>query len=296
MKNFNKIYEEICSENYKHIHTIRNKNIIRSTIITLLFILISIPVAIHISLILAIIFDLVIAISIFFNPFFNTYNKDYKSSVIASLVNKYDHNLTFKPDAVMSKMIYDAASFEPYTEYNSNDYISGLLDNKTPFQMSDLHTLYITYDENGNKTKRTTFKGLFSVSELSQTIPDRIQIRLDKKILGAEIKDINKITMDSQEFEKYFNVFAKNRVLTMRIITSDLMDYILSFKKENNINFEIIIHDKKLYTRIHCSNIFEGNILKNPLDYKTLHTYFSYLDFIVELNKKINHIIENKDL
>lgn len=130
--------------------------------------------------------------------------------------------------------------FEPYTEYNSNDYTSGLLEGKTPFQMSDLHTLYVTRDENGKPTKTTTFKGLFSVSELTQFIPNKIQIRLDKKILGKEMTDVNKINMDSQEFEKYFNVFCNNKLLTMQIITSDLMDYILSFKKANNIKFEII--------------------------------------------------------
>lgn len=296
MKNFDKIYEEIYSENYSKIHSIRNKNIIRSTIITLFFVLISIPVAIHISLVLTVIFDLIIAFLIFFNPFFNNYNKAYKSNIVTALINKYDPNLTFKPDATMSKKVYDAAGFDIYNEYNSNDYISGLLEGKTPFQMSDIHTLYVTRDENGHKTKTTTFKGLFSVSELNQIIPDKIQIRLDKKIFTSEAKDNNKINMDSQEFEKYFNVFAQNKLLTMQILTADLMNYILSFKKENNIKFEIIIKHKKLYTRIHCKNIFEGNILKNPLDYKTLKTYFKYLDFIIELNKKLNYTLSNKDL
>lgn len=111
MKNFDTIYEELYHENYLSIHQIRNKNLIRSSLITLAFVIASIPVAIHISLILAIVFDLVIATTIFFNPFFNTYNKEYKSIVIASLINKYDPNLTFKPEAVMSKMIYDVKRF-----------------------------------------------------------------------------------------------------------------------------------------------------------------------------------------
>jgi len=296
MKNFNEIYQKIYNENNFEIQHIRKTNIIRSTIISLIFIALSVPVAIYISALIAIIFDVIITLIIFLNPFFNNYIKKYKSTVISSLVKAYDNNLTFNPTAKMPRIHYDRAEFEPYTEYNANDYISGMIDGKIDFHMGDILTQYVTYDENGQPTRSTVFQGLFSASSLNKVITDTIKIRTDSKLFNKEHNSIDKLNMDSQEFEKYFNVFAHDKILAMRILTSDIMDSILTFKKENNIKFDITIRQNMLYIRIHCKNIFESNVLKNPLDFNTLHVYYKYLNFIVELNKLLNKILEEKDL
>lgn len=296
MKNFNEIYQKIYEENHTYIHNLRQKNIIRSTLITLIFIILSIPTAIHFSLLIALTFDIVIAIVIFLNPFFNDYNKKYKSTIITSLVKNYDNNLRYNPTGMISKIHYDNADFEPYTEYNANDYVSGLIDGEIDFHMGDIHTTYVTENENGTHNRTTIFKGLFSASQLNKTITDIIKIRLDSKLLNKELSNPDKLNMDSQEFEKYFNVFAKDKILAMRILTSDIIDFILTFKKENNIKFEITIKRNMLYIRIHCKNIFETNVFKNPLDFNTLHKYFKYLDFMCTLNKKLNRVLNEKDL
>lgn len=296
MKSFNEVYTQICAENYKSIRVIREKHLIRSFLIASIFILISIPVALNFSLLLAITFDIVVTLVIFFSPYFNTYSDAYKSNIISSLVKNYDEKLSFNPAGGVGRNLYEEADFGQYTEYHSSDYIYGTLDNQINFQMCDLHTLLVSRDDEGHVYRTTTFKGLFSAIPLKHYVPRVIKIRSQNFVTAGEEKDPNKIDMDSQEFEKYFNVFADDKILAMRVLTSDLLDYLLTSRKENKIKFEITIRRNYLYIRIHCNNMFESNMFKNPLDFKTLYKYYTFLNFSVELNKKINSILENKEL
>lgn len=296
MKSFNEVYTKICTENYKSIHTIRKKHLIRSFLIVSIFILISIPIALNFSLLLALTFDIVITLVIFFSPYFNTYSNVYKANIISSLVQNYDEKLSFNATGGIGRNQYDEADFGPYTEYHSSDYIYGTLDNQINFQMCDLHTLLVSRDKDGHVYRTTTFKGLFSAIPLKHYVPRAIKIRSQNFVTAGEEKDPTKVNMDSQEFEKYFNVFADDKILAMQVLTSELLDYLLTSRKKNKIKFEITIRRNYLYIRIHCHNMFESNMFKNPLDFKTLYKYYTFLNFSVELNQKINYILENKEL
>ena len=70
----------------------------------------------------------------------------------------------------------------------------------------------------------------------------------------------------------------------------------LTFKKENKIKFEMTLKKEKLFIRIHCSDMFEATTTKDSLDYDTLYKYYKFLHFICELNRKIYHTLNEKDL
>lgn len=121
-------------------------------------------------------------------------------------------------------------------------------------------------------------------------------MRSDKGLLGKFFSDKTKMSMDSGEFEKHFDIYATDKILAMRIFTSDIMDFLISFKTENKIKFELTIKNNNLFLRIHCGNMFEASSVKKALDFETLHKYFKYLDFMCELNKKIYYVLQEKDL
>ncbi|MCI8290920.1 MAG: DUF3137 domain-containing protein [Clostridia bacterium] len=296
MKDFNQIYQKIYDECYIEIEQKRRKFLITKLLITIIVISIISLITFKFfhTFILALVLIIIPAFVLSFK-FNNKYNTEYKNTIISKLVPYYDENLKFEPTLDISRKQYNQAEFESYKNFYSNDYIYGNLNGIINFELSDIRTTDETEDEKGNKKEYTVFQGLFSVSDLKLPIPGKVKIRSDKGLLGKFLHDKTQMSMDSQEFEKYFDVYAEDKILAMRILTSDIMDHILQFKKENKIKFEITIKTSHIYIRIHCKNMFEGSILKNALDFKTLHTYYKYLDFMCELNKKLYNILEEKD-
>ena len=50
--------------------------------------------------------------------------------------------------------------------------------------------------------------------------------------------------MDSNEFEKYFDVKATNQILGMQLLTADVMQDLIDFQNENNIRYDIVIENE----------------------------------------------------
>ena len=41
--------------------------------------------------------------------------------------------------------------------------------------------------------------------------------------------------------EKLFDVYSTDKILALRILTSDILDYMINFKKENKIKYELTL-------------------------------------------------------
>ncbi len=224
------------------------------------------------------------------------YQNFYKNTIIKLLVTNYDKNLQYTHNKKIPKALYDKAEFENYAYFTSNDYIHGKIDGIIPIVLGDICTKSLSESDGITKPATTIFQGLFSTIKLPTNLNSNIKILSNKTNLQKLLKNKDNLTMDSQEFEKNFDIFSNNKLLAMQILTSDIMDYIVSFKSENNINFEIIIKNEYLYLRIHCSDMFEPKTTEEAVDYDTLYKYYQHLDFICTLNKKIYITIREKNL
>lgn len=295
MKDFNEIYQKIYNECHSEIEEKRKANLDKIQLILLISIITITLIALTISakLIIPLIIIAVIICTIFTK--YSSYNKTYKNIIISRLVSYYDENLKFTTDTHIQKSEYNLAEFEHYDHFYSNDYVYGKIDNLIDFHFGDVRTTQETTDSDGRKTETKIFQGIFSSAKLNKTIPNTIKIRSDKGLLGKLAPNKTLMSMDSQEFEKHFDVYANDKILAMRILTSDIMDYMIKFKQENKVKYEITIKNTSLFIRIHCTDIFESSIFKNPLDYKTLEEYYKYINFMCELNKKIYNTINEKE-
>lgn len=290
----NTIFDEI---RVKDLNSIRNKKLFMVVVLIILLI---------VSFILGnsetVVTILLLGISIYFGIsvlFLSTpkkYEQIFKNNIITSLVKNYDNNLQFNPTKCISREYYNLAGFEDYDHFHSNDYIYGRLDGIIPVQLGDVETTDTSTDSDGHTRTVTVFGGLFSMIKLPKNLPSTITILSDKASSRRIFPDNEKLKIDSIEFEKHFNVFTKDKVVTMQLLTADIMASILDFKTQNSSIFEIVIKDSFAYIRIHCDDMFEANLSKNAFDYDTLYTYYKYLDFICELNKKIFNTIKEKDL
>ena len=101
--------------------------------------------------------------------------------------------------------------------------------------------------------------------------------------------------MDSGEFEKYFDVSSNDKILAMRILTSDVMDTILKFKNTSD-NFQITINNNHVCIRIPCNNLFETSVTKSADNKELLKEDYKYLNFIYGLSQSILNALENKDI
>lgn len=301
MKNFNDIYQKIYEENSdieenRKVYLKQSHQKMLYTIIVLVIITFLLAI-LNLSFFLPFVFIIgIFAIFLSGSSQLKNYTKKYKGRIITSLVNNYDEHLHFNGELSMPRNIYNAAEFEYYDNFYSNDYIHGKIDGIIPVQLGDVRTETVHTDSDGNTTYTTVFRGLFSVITLPKNLLSTIKIRSDKGMLGKFLSKKDQVEMDSQQFEKYFDVFTTDKILAVRILTSDIMDYMIDFKLQNKVTFELTIKNGSMYLRIHCDDMFEAKMSKSALDFETLHKYYKFLNFMCELNTKIYNVIQEKDI
>ena len=300
MKDFNEIYKQIYDNYYSELESLRKKafsNSLKLICCTLIIGLVLPLIFLKEALIFTIfIVFFITTFTLALNPFGKKYNEKYKKTVITTLIHECDNNLKYDPNSKISSHIYDDAEFEKYDEYNANDYIYGKINGIIDFELGDVRTVDVHRDSDGHTSRTTLFSGLFSASTFNTNINGKIKIRSDKGWLGKLLSDQELMKMDSQEFEKYFDVYTSDKILAMRILTSDIMDFLITYKKDKKRKFEITLKNHKFYIRLHSADMFESTLSKKSMDFSTLHQYFDTLNFMCDFNKKIYNVLSEKNI
>ena len=222
------------------------------------------------------------------------YRKFFKENVIKKFVKEYSESLDFNPDAGMSKGIYNDAEFERYDNYSSEDLIYGTLEDGYKIQMAEVHTEEESTDSDGNTTTSTVFHGLFACVEFDKYINTYLKIRQNQKFLF--IKNKHKLEMDSGEFEKIYDVYTENNIITMQLLTADIMQMFIDFKNKNKLIPQLTLKENKLYIRFETGGVFEASILKKSLDYEVLKRYYDIINFTLELTEKFIKNVNETEL
>ena len=227
----------------------------------------------------------------------NKYNYEFKKIIIEKLLHNFYNKINYTPNLKMPKEIYCEAQYREYfNRYYSDDYMSGFLNDKYPFKMAEVKTVEetTTTDADGNTdTDRTTkFHGLFARIEMNKSINSNLSIGAKTSIYSSK-----RLEMDSQEFEKYFDVSSSNPIIGMQLLTHDIMELLLSFRKLTDIKYDILINNNVMYLRFHTYSIFElHSIKKGAFDKVMLKKYYDVLDFTYTLSKTIIDLIEKTEI
>ena len=201
------------------------------------------------------------------------------------------YNREFKEKIPME--MYNQPKYEGYyNRYYSDDYIDATINEKYSLKIGEVKTQKVEHhrSSNGRTTTTTTtiFSGLFIKINLGESIENTLKITRDRIICGKE-----KIEMDSQEFEKYFDVGAPHRLFGMEILTPDIMELLVSFRKVLKENFDIYIINDAMYIRLHVGPMFESVVNKTvTVDKESVKKYYDILDFIYNLSNKMLEVIE----
>lgn len=225
------------------------------------------------------------------------YKNIFKQKIIKRILRNFYDDLEYFPEKEMPAIIYDRAEYkEFYNRYYSEDYFKCKLQNKYNISMAEILTEYYeeSVDSEGNKTTSITikFSGLFATTVIDKSIKSNLRIILNK--LGKY--DKNKINMDSKEFEKYFDVVATDKIIAMQLLTPDIMEEMINFRNNFNLEYEIVIRNNEIYLRFHSGELFEPRKLKKGIISKEdLEKYYNLIKFTYDLlNKLIKTIYETE--
>lgn len=251
-----------------------------------------IPLLILYWLVINIILYFMISIIIQGSKEHRNYNKVYKELVIKKLMNNFFHQLEYFPTKSMPEYIYQEANYkEDYDSYESEDYIEGYINDKYSIQMAEILTEeeeeYTDSDGEEHTRMVTKFNGLFAKIIMHKSINGEFRVAQNRTIYSK-----NKLEMDSSEFEKYFDVETSDKIKGMQILTADVMEELIAFQKNTNVEYDIFIKDNELYLRFHCGEMFETGKLKDgPIDRETIKKYFYMLNFTYNLSNKLIDVI-----
>lgn len=224
------------------------------------------------------------------------YNSTFKQEIIDNLLKNFFEDTDYIPKKTLPEPIYEEATDEDYDRYFSDDYMEANIDDKYPIIMAEVHTEREeeTTDSEGNTTTYyvTVFNGLFAKIDIGKSINNELKIGLNHSVYKKE-----RLEMDSQEFEKYFDVGSSNKIIGMQLLTHDVMELLVDFRMKNKEPFEILIRNNIMYIRFHVGSIFESRINKKTvIDKAIVERYFNIVNFIYSLSKQMIKVVEETEI
>lgn len=225
------------------------------------------------------------------------YKMDFKTKIVGTMIKSFEEQLEYTPKNGLSMTEFYEAEFEKFDKYYSEDLIHGTLKNNCKFEMAEVLTEdEYTDEDGGTKYSKILFSGLFAKMETPKPFNTLLYIRKDKKdksllskVLSWKLPfDKLRIQLDSQEFEKIFDVYASDHIIAMQLLTADVMQELIQFYNEMGIDYELTIKKNCLYIRFWCGPMFEIlGYKKSSLDKDVLYMYYRMLDFTFNLSDKM---------
>lgn len=233
-----------------------------------------------------------------------TYRKIYKEKVIGVLIKALGKDLSYSADAARKTNVLNAyakAGFDvtTYNRSNVDDYIFGSLEDELTISMADLQ---LKRETGSGKNRRVikVFAGVFVDITATKNVDATIKIlaNTNKKHSKIDLIDnkLEKLEMDSQAFEKYFNVYTDNKIISMQLLTSEILEMLTELRNTFGVDMEIVIKENHVYLRFHTGAMFEAAVFGSSIKKNDLLTYYGVLKMVTVISKKVNEIIVNSDI
>ena len=230
------------------------------------------------------------------------YKNSFKENVISKIVPLVNSNLLYfngNDIAINIEPEYRASGFDGY-DYNSfkvDDYIQGNIEDDLILRMADVIVKNIIQTKNGESSE-DIFNGIFVMVNSGDTDDKE---KDNNKIVTSysNVYSINpdtKVEVESEEFNKYFLVSTNDKIYALQILTADVINILLTYKKVYDLDFEIKIRGARTYIRFHIDNMFEPKIFKEALNKDDIYIYYNVLKFIIDFSKKLNKVIKETSL
>ena len=194
---FNEVYQKILEENTSEMEEARKEaqkekthnnkflaKIIIIDIIIIFLVLIFAPVLFEFVLSILFVVSSIIHINRLLknkDSKIDKFRSDFKTKVVNALIKSFNQQLEYEPYSVICSYMYDEAEFEKYDLFDSEDLITGKLENNCEFEMSEILTQNVSRDSEGHTHYSTICSGLFAKIETPKPFNTMLYIRNDKR-------------------------------------------------------------------------------------------------------------------
>lgn len=285
---FNKVYEETNKKYIRVLEKMRKKLIKIIILGWALFFIWSIfsiwinnsKVSIAVGAIVGVLFYF------YYDKHESKYIDFYKREVISNFFKLLNDNLTYlRTRNEITEIIeeYKSSKFNKLLDaFEANDFVEGYIDKDVFVKMCGLHVSFGA----GKHKHNLRINSVFSFAYLNKYLKTQIRISTKHK------KEKNVLKIDNELFEKIYQVSSKNEEEASKILKEEIINYLIEFYNENNINFEIILKSNRLYIRFFRDGMFEPKIYTNSINKELLLKDFKMMSFVINLAQKLNKYME----
>lgn len=300
---FEHIYKELLANNNNTLETLRKpvQRIATFEIFSVFLFILGIALS-KINVVMGIlgILGLFLAIA-FYNTYIQhekKYIEEYKKEIISKFIKLLNNNLRYTPlniDDISMQMDYKNANFENrnFDRFLADDYIEGFINEHTFLKICDLD-ITDTVQRGQKKHIETIFSGIFVQTKTEKNTGIFLKISSNKTNIFKS--NINRVELDSKIFEELFDVYSDNKLATMQLLTSDIMEYLIDFRNNYKIKYEIVIRNNTIYMRFFTGTMFEPQIFGNALNKQLLLTYYNVSKFILDFTEKFSKVLDEAEL
>ncbi|GJD23743.1 hypothetical protein RIVM261_086990 [Rivularia sp. IAM M-261] len=145
---------------------------------------------------------------------------------------------------------------------------------------------------NNQSYHKNIFKGLFFGAKFNKYT--KVTTIIQPKGLKTDINSIshgNKelIKLEDPEFSQYFTVYSEDQVEARYILSTNLMEKLVNFKKKVGKNVYVSFLENMIYIAVEYPNgLFEPNLYKSMLSFGPLREYFEAIQLMLGIVEDLN--------
>jgi Protein of unknown function (DUF3137) len=302
-KDFNEFYDTELKQQLLPFEDLRSKvvrfGVLGFILIILAFISFAVASATQQQYLFVLFFIFLLAgitvVVIFYNK-----RKDYiagfKENIVYSIIKFIDPSLQYNPNGHISRNDYKNSGLylKQPDRYNGDDYVEGRRD-KTIFCFSELHTEY--EESSGKNTSwHTIFKGLFFVGDFNKNFQGRTyvysetnpQLGYFTKLFSSFAWNLEKVKLESAEFENKFVVYSSDQVEARYILTPSFMERLVKLQEMMGDETSYSFVDTNVYVAVPMrDSLFEPSVF-SPNNYNKLGDYYNTVHIIFDIIDELN--------
>lgn len=250
---------------------------------------------------------LFVAAIILFVIYYNrrrAYVLSFKENIVRRIINFIEPSLAYDPAACINEKDYENSGLflQKPERYDGDDYVEGKRD-QTSFCFSELHTQH-KVGSGKNSHWETIFRGIFFIADFNKNFSGRTyvwneenpQLNFFSRIFSSLSGNLEKVKLESTEFERRFIVYGSDQVEARYILTPSFMERMMKLEDMMGpgISFSFVNTNISVAVPIR-DDLFEPSIF-SANDYQKLGDYYNTVHIVFDIidELKLNERLWNK--
>ncbi|MBL0153684.1 MAG: DUF3137 domain-containing protein [Chitinophagaceae bacterium] len=239
-----------------------------------------------------------------FNSKRTAYATEYKQKIIRSVIDLVDPAFSYEPKQKIDPADYKKSGLyvHSYDTYRGDDLVKGQR-GVTNFRFSELFTSYRV--QTGKTTTTVTiFKGIFFIADFNKNFFSRTyawsesnpQLNFFNKMFGSFNDGLEKVMLESPQFEERFIVYSSDQVESRYILSPSFMEKMVALQDKFGRGMVFSFVQGQVFMAIPTAKeLFEPTVFRSP-DEKGIEEYYNTLQMLVEIidDLELNTRIWNK--